>query len=176
MADPTIPAQLALHVERLLNNCVRSIEDLTQDELNHRPSEQVNSIGFDIWHVARTIDNVVFFVFDREQPVWLREGFDERFGLPRVAQGTGMEQEESHGLIFPEPSEFRRYLEAVRSAVVEKIEEMSVEQLSETTELRPWGERSKMEHIAQVLIAHGNGHLGRASMARSLLGKHDLGI
>lgn len=176
MADPTIPAQLALHVDRLLGNCIRSIEDLNQEELNHRPSDQVNSIGFDIWHVVRTIDNVMFFVFDREQPVWLRDGFDERFGLPRVAQGTGMEQSDSHELVFPAPTEFREYIETVRGAVVPKIEGMSVERLSETTELRPWGERSKMEHIGQVLIAHGNGHLGRASMARSLLGKHDLGI
>lgn len=176
MAEPTIPAQLALHVDRLLGNCLRSIEDLTQAELNHRPGDEVNSIGFDIWHVVRTIDNVIFFVFDREQPIWLRDGFDERFGLPRVAQGTGMAQDESHALEFPEPSAFREYVEAVRAAVMPKIAAMSVEELSETTELRPWGDRPKMEHIGQVLIAHGNGHLGRTSMARSLIGKDDLGI
>ncbi len=176
MAEPTIPSQLALLVDRLLGNCLRSIEDLAKEELNHRPSEQVNSIGFDIWHTVRTIDNVIFFVFDREQPVWLRDGFHERFGLPKVAQGTGMDRSDSHQLVFPEPAEFREYIDAVRSAVIPRIEGMSVEQLAETVELRPWGERPKMEHIGQVLIAHGNGHIGRASMARSLLGNDDLGI
>jgi hypothetical protein len=32
-----------------------------------------------------------------------------------------------------------------------------------------------MEAIGQVLVAHGNGHLGRVSMARSLLGLEGLG-
>ena len=168
--------QLALHVGRLLQNCRRSVEDLTVEELNHQPGPTAHSIGFDIWHVVRTADNVLFFVFDREQPVWLRGGFEERFNLPKVAQGTGMTDEEARALRFPEPAEFCEYIDGVKAAAVEKLGAMSEAQLAEVTKLNPWGERSKGEHVLQVLVAHGNGHLGRTSLARSLLGKHDLGI
>ena len=168
--------QLGLHLDRLLENCRRSVEDLTTDELNHQPSERAHSIGFDIWHVVRTVDNIVFFVFDREKPVWLTGGFDERFGLPRVAQGTGMTDEEARALRFPEPAAFAGYIDAVRDAAVERVCSMSDEELAEVTKVNPWGDRSKAEHILQVLIAHGNGHIGRCSLARALLGKDDLGI
>ncbi len=176
MADPGMAPQLALHVQRLLNNCVRAVADLTVEELNHQPGPRAHSIGWDIWHVVRTADNVVCFVFDREQPVWLRDGFDARFGLPKVAQGTGMTDEEARALRFPPPTEFAAYIEAVRDHLVPKIAGMSEEYLATVTTLRPWGDQSRAEHMLQVLVAHGNGHLGRCSLARAMLGKDDLGV
>lgn len=176
MSDLRLQDQLALHVGRLLDNCRRSIEDLSAEQLNHLPSERANSIGFDIWHTVRTADNVLFFVFDRTPPVWLRDGYEQKFGLPKVAQGTGMTDEEARSLKFPEAAAFCEYVDAVKEASVAKIQGMSDAELAEVTKLNPWGERSKAEHILQVLIAHGNGHVGRCSMARALLGKDDLGI
>lgn len=176
MADPTIQAQLGVHVGRMLSNCRRSVEDLTVEQLNHLPGERTNSIGFDVWHVVRTADNVIHFVFEREQPVWLSGGFQERMGLPKVAQGTGMTDEEAHALRFPEPAAMVEYIDAVKAAIIPRIEAMSDEYLATPVALRPWGELPRMEQILQVLVAHGNGHLGRCSMARALLGKDDLGF
>lgn len=176
MASVDLAEQLALHLDRLLENCRRSVEDLTIEELNRQPSERAHSIGFDVWHVVRTVDNVVFFVFHRERPVWLRDGYVERFGLPKVAQGTGMTDEEARALRFPAPAEFIEYIEAVREAAVARLGAMTTDGLAEVTTVNPWGERSKAEHALQVLIAHGNGHIGRCSLARALLGKDDLGI
>jgi len=176
MATVDIGEQIAIQLDRLLKNCRRSVEDLTTEELNRQPSERAHSIGFDVWHVVRTVDNVVFFVFDRERPVWLRDGYVERFELPKVAQGTGMTDEEARALRFPEPSAFAEYIDAVREAAVARIRAMSADDLAQVTPLNPWGERSKAEHCLQVLIAHGNGHIGRCSLARALLGKDDLGI
>lgn len=167
---------LAWQVARLLAGCRRSVEDLTLEELNRQPSDRVHSIGWDIWHAVRTVDNVIFFVFDRERPVWLRDGWDERFGLPRVSQGTGMSDEEARALRFPEPDAFCAYIDAVRDEASAKLRAMTAEELAEVTVLNPYGERTKAAHVLQVLIAHGNGHLGRASFARSLMGKDDLGI
>ena len=139
-------------------------------------SDLTNSIGFDVWHAVRTIDNIVFFVFDREQPVWLTGGFDERFGLPRVQQGTGMEPEEAHALRFPEPAAFLEYVQAVRAACVPRVEAMTDAYLAESVLLRPWGERPRLQHIGQLMIVHAMGHVGRASFARTLLGHSDLGF
>ena len=172
----TLGEMLARHVDRLLENCRRSIADLTVDELNHQPSAAAHSIGWDIWHVVRTTDNVVFFVFDREQPVWLRDGYAARFGLPDVAQGTGMTDEDAQDLRFPEPSALLEYVDAVREAAVAKVGAMTDEYLAASTRLNPWGERPKADHALQVLIAHGNGHVGRCSLARTLLGKDDIGL
>jgi len=172
----TLAATYALLLDRVFENCVRGIEDLSADELNHLPHAQANSIGFDVWHIARTIDNVLFFVFDRETPLWLQQGYNDRFGLPKVAQGTGMTNEEARALRFPEPAVFLEYVRELRDACVPRVEAMTDAYLQEAVLLKPWGERPRSEHIGQVLIAHGNSHLGKASLARTLLGHEDLGF
>lgn len=168
--EPTVPAQHARLVERVLEYCDLALADLTVDQLNDTRNGLTNSIGFDVWHVARTIDNIVHFVFEREQPVWLREAFNERWNLPKVDQGTGMDPADAYALQFPAPAEFGEYIVGVREAVVPRIASMSDAYLAETMTIRPWGEVPRMEAIGHGVIGHGNGHLGRASYARNLLG------
>lgn len=174
MAQTTTGAHLALLVGRLLDNCSNSLVDLTLDQIHFRGAPNANSIAFEMWHVARTVDNVLFFAFDRDQPVWLRDGYDARFGLPKTAQGTGMPPEEAYALRFPEPSAMVEYIEAVKVGVLPRLEAMSQEYLDTISPVRPWGERARAEHMWQVLIAHGNGHLGSVTMARGLLGHADV--
>lgn len=173
---PTLQAQLSSVTGRVLLYSLRATRDLTVEQLCDTRGGVTNSIGWDVWHVVRTIDNIVHFVFDREQPVWLRDGFDVRFGLPKVAQGTGMTDEEARALRFPPPADFVPYIEAVRDVVVPRLAAMTDEYLAVPTTVRPWGEQPRAEHVMQVVVAHGNGHLGRCSLARALLGKDDLGI
>jgi len=175
VAEPTPNAQLALLTQRLLQTAQTAVEGLSVEQLCDTFEGKTNSVGWDVWHIVRTVDNVIHFVFDRAQPVWLQGGFHEKWGLPKVDQGTGMADSDAYGLRFPEPGEFNRYTRAVADAVVSRIQGMSVEYLSEITTLRPWGDVPRMEAIGQVLVAHGNGHLGRVSMARSLWGLEGLG-
>lgn len=167
---PTMPAQYATLVKRVLQYCEMGVQDLTVEQLCDTHGTVTNSIGWDIWHVARTVDNIIHFVFEREQPVWLRDGFDQRWGLPRVDQGTGQDPDDAYSLRFPEPEEFNRYTRAVSEAVVPRIEAMSMDYLSTLQTIRPWGEIPRMEAIGHGLIGHGNGHLGRVCLARTLMG------
>ena len=124
--------------------------------------------------MVRTVDNIIHFVFEREQPVWLSGNFYEQWGLPKVDQGTGMDSDDAYAMQFPEADEMKRYIRAVSDAVVPKVAAMSEEYLAETHYLRPWGVIPRIEALAYGLIAHGNGHLGRASYVRTLLGKQGL--
>ena len=174
MAETTTGAHLSLLVGRLLDNCALSLRDLTHEQIHFRAAPAANSIAFEMWHVARTVDNVIFFAFDREQPVWLREGYEERFGLPKTAQGTGMTPEEAYALRFPEPEAMAEYIDAVKAGVQPRLEAATQEYLDTVSPIRPWGERSRAEHLWQVLVAHGNGHLGSVTMARAILGHRDV--
>jgi hypothetical protein len=175
MAESSTAAVYSLLVARLLSTCERAVRDLSPEEMHDTMGGRVNSIGFDVWHVVRTADNVVHFVFEREQPVWVAQGFWEKWGLPRVEQGTGMEPDRAFGMRFPDAAEFERYVAAVKDAIVPRIEKMSDEYLATVNRIMPWGEITRAEALGQVLIAHGNGHLGRADLARSLMGKPGLG-
>mgnify|MGYP006275242387 CR=1 FL=1 len=108
--------------------------------------------------------------------MWLTQGFDDRFALPKVAQGTGMSTEEARALRFPEPAVFLEYVRALRAVAVPRLRAMSAEYLAEPVLLKPWGELPRLDHIGQTIVAHGNSHLGKASLARTLLGHDDLGF
>ncbi len=172
--EPTMPAQYARLVERMLDYCERATAGLTVEQLCDTRGGITNSIGFDVWHVVRTTDNIIHFVFEREQPVWITGGFYERWGLPKVDQGTGMDPNDAYSMRFPEPEEFDRYTRAVKEAVVPRIAGMSMEYLETIQRIRPWGDIPRMEAIGHGLIGHGNGHLGRASYARNLFGLEGL--
>ncbi|HLZ69941.1 MAG TPA: DinB family protein [Dehalococcoidia bacterium] len=168
--EPTLAAQYSHLVGRLLLYSTLAVDGLTVDQLSDTHGGRANAIGFDVWHVVRTTDNIIHFVFEREQPVWLTGGFHERWGLPKVDQGTGMNPGEAYAQKYPEPEEFKRYIRAVEEAVVPRIAAMDAAYLATVQFIRPWGEIPHMEAIGHGLIGHGNGHLGRACLARSLLG------
>lgn len=167
---PNMPAQYAVLVGRVLSYCEMAVDGLTAEQISDTRGGLTNSLGFDTWHVVRTIDNIVHFVFEREQPVWLTQSFNEAWGLPKVDQGTGMDPDDAYSLHFPGPQEFSRYTRAVRDAVVPRIEAMDMDYLATPQFIRPWGEIPRMEAIGHGLVGHGNGHLGRASYARTLFG------
>ena len=173
---PTMPAQYATLVDRVLLYSTRAVDGLTVEQLCDTHGGVTNSIGWDVWHVVRTIDNIIHFVFEREQPVWLRDGYDQKWGLPKVDQGTGQDPKDAYSLRFPEPAEFDLYTRAVQMAVVPRIAAMTDEYLSHVLFIRPWGDIPRMEAIGHGLIGHGNGHLGRTSLARTLYGLPGLGF
>jgi hypothetical protein len=172
---PDAAAQSASLIKRVLDYSVAATEGLTVEQLCDTRGAVTNSIGWDVWHVVRTVDNIMHFVFERDQPVWLRDNFHERWNLPRVDQGTGQDPNDAYSLRFPEPDEFNTYTRAVSEAVVPKIEAMSPEYLATVMTIRPWGEVPRIEAIGHGLIGHGNGHLGRVSLSRTLYGLPGLG-
>lgn len=173
-----LQAHFAHYIGRLLagdRGLEAAIGDLTLDELHFRPNEHSNSIGFDAWHVIRTADNVIHFVFYRERPVWLLQELDQKWGLPRNMQGTGMPPEEAYALRFPEPALLVQYSRDVAAAIVPRIEAMTDEFLQETTRLMPWGEITRAHGMGTSILTHGYQHLGQIGLARTLLGKQGIG-
>ena len=171
-----ISQHLALLTRRMLDSTARAVEDLTSEELHFRVHENTNSIGFEAWHIARTVDNLIHFAFDRKQTVWLRQELDQAWNLPRVDQGTGMDTEIAHEIHFPEPGALAGYIRDVAVAVEPSIEAMDDNYLQTLTIIRPHGELPRIHIIGQVIIAHGNNHLGQMNLVRTLQGKEGLGF
>jgi uncharacterized damage-inducible protein DinB len=167
---------LAHYAGDLLERTAVAIEDLTEEELHFRPPGPCNSIAFDAWHIARTADNLIHFAFERELPVWLQQGLNEAWSLPKADQGTGMTPEEAYALRFPEAALLARYARDVSAAIVPRIREMSNEYLEQRMEIRPNGNLARVEIIGQVIINHGNNHYGMINMALTQVGRPGLGI
>jgi hypothetical protein len=168
---------LARYVGELLvgtNSLTAALEDLTLDQLHARPHADANSIGFDAWHVFRTVDNIVHFVFYREPPVWRQQGLAEAWGLPRNVQGTGLPPAEAYAMRFPEPRLLAQYGRDVAAAIVPRLEAMDDAFLTEAIDIAPLGATTRLGAIGTSILTHGYAHLGHIALARTLLGRPSL--
>ncbi len=144
---------------------------LTPEQLAFRPADGGNHIGFIAWHVVRTEDNVVQFVLqDRKPTVWLQGGYDEKFGLHRTAQGTGMAPEEARALQLPPVDDWMPYQRAVWQATTEWLGAQSDAGLERTVRVNPFGDIPLLTAMRQIVVNHGFLHLGEAHHLRALQG------
>ena len=117
------------------------------EELHARPSAGANSIGFEAWHVFRTVDNIVRYVFLREQTVWLAQGLDAAWGLPKAAQ-------------FQDIQEFTVFsYEGVRTAFTDPARPTLVGFKPVVVDARPGGGAHLFAPDAPRDMAHDLGHL-----------------
>ncbi len=97
-------------------------ESLNDEQMLWKPAGYNNSIGFNLWHIARWSDNLIAEVL-KEFPelgidmgdareIWEHESLAEKWGLPPVMYpgGTGLSDEAADGLNFPSKDEMISYL------------------------------------------------------------------
>lgn len=169
-----LAAEYSRMVGRLLNEITHSLGDLTLDELHALPMEDSTSVGFNAWHVLRSADNIVQFVFHREPPVWREQGLAEAWDFPRNEQGTGMDLADVQAMRFPDVESLEAYCRDTTEAVVAKIETMDDASFAETVSARIEGQMLELTRggmLGQVVVSHGNQHLGYIHILRQLLGK-----
>lgn len=74
--------------ERIRDHGVHVLDDIADEDLGWRPHEDVNSVAWLVWHVARVQDDHVSELSTVEQ-VWVRDQWAARFGLDDDVMDTG---------------------------------------------------------------------------------------
>ena len=163
----------------LIKECCRNLHtsydealrDLSVEQLHWRPGDKGNHIAFTTWHYVRTEDNIVRFVLQNRRPtVWLDGGWDQKFGLDRIVQGTGMPPEEAAALRLPSAGEWLEYQQAVWRACDEYLASIREDDLERTTRITYWGEIPVSRALMGPIVLHGFTHLGELHHLRSLQG------
>ena len=156
--------------QRLHDNLTRSAQGLTTEQLHWPPAEGSNHIAFCLWHYTRSEDNLVRWTFqDRKPTVWLEEGWDEKFGMDRVRQGTGMTAQEVSAVRFPDIDEFLTYMGHAWQSTDDFLRSATPADLERAIT----GNYRTGSPVADVLgfsLAHGTGHLGQIWAIRGMMG------
>jgi hypothetical protein len=174
VSDLEILRQGLGEVHRMLDT---AIEDMTSDQLNYRPESGGISAFFSLWHYVRTEDNIVNFVIQRQPTVWLEGGYDERFGLHRTGQGTGMTDEEAQAVRIDDLDGWREYQSAVWQATERYLEGFDEASLaSARVTIKPVGAMSLWQGLWGMCLTHGFRHVGEIEHARGLVGLGGLTI
>lgn len=154
-----------------------AVDGMTADQLNFRAAEGGISAFFSLWHYVRTEDNIVNFVVQHQNTVWLNGGYDERFSLPRNAQGTGMTDEEALAVRIedvPGWLEYQRAVWAATDSYLETLDPTSMEDVQVT--IKPVGEMSLWQGLWGMCLSHGYRHVGEIEFARGIQGLGGLTI
>jgi hypothetical protein len=147
-----------------------AIRDLSPEQVNYLPEGKTVSIGFNAWHVFRTQDNITNFVFRKQSPIWMEQGYLEKLGLPKVEQGTGMDLGTARSLTISDPSVLREYGDKVGKDCVSYLKDVDVDSLNEVQMIKPLGEMPRWRVFRQVCMTHGFMHLGEVNAIKGQLG------
>ncbi|MFN8508235.1 MAG: DinB family protein [Dehalococcoidia bacterium] len=157
-------------IEQLSDWLDDGLNGLTLEQVNWLPEGKTVSIGFHAWHITRTADNIANFVFRKQPPIWLSEGYVDRFGLPKNPQGTGMPLDEARALQIGDLGLLREYGRKSFAAATDYVKSTSIEALSEVQMVRPLGEMPQWRVFRQVIMTHGFMHLGEINTNKGMLG------
>ena len=153
-----------------------AIADLSLEQLHWRASDSGCLIAFILWHYYRTEDNIIQFVLQHKPTVWLEGGWDRRFGLDRIAQGTGMSLEDAQALRITSKDDFLDYMAAVAKATDEYLAGLDDQALDQLTTVKPVGEMPIRNAIGTMCLTHGFTHLGEVQHLRGLQGLRGMAI
>jgi hypothetical protein len=149
----------------------KAIADLTPEQMHFQPNGKGNHIGFIAWHYVRTEDNIVQFIFQNRKPtVWIEGGYDQKFGLPRTAQGTGMPPEDAARMRLPSVEQWMAYQRAVWRATEAWLSAVTEADLQRTVRIMPFGDIPVMTAVRMPIVNHGFIHLGQVQHLRKLQG------
>ena len=112
-------------------------ESLNDEQLLWKPAGYSNSIGFNLWHIARWSDNLIAEVLqefpepglDMGDPreIWEQDSLGEKWELPPVLYpgGTGLSDEAVDELSFPSKAEMISYLQKTFARTEEFLSDLS---------------------------------------------------
>ena len=158
------------HLRRLHDSWDEALEGLSQEQSHWRPGDRGNHIAFVAWHYTRTVDNLVRFVLQRRPTVWMEGKWDERFGLDSKAQGTGMTPEDAVALRISDIPAFCGYTSEVWKEALAYLDTVTEEDLERSMTIRPLGDRTLEQVLAEPILTHGYTHLGEIWTLKGLQG------
>jgi hypothetical protein len=164
-----VRAELA-RLHRMLD---KDLAELSPEQLHAIPAgnAKANHIAWNLWHVARTEDNVVRFVLqNRRPPVWVEGGYAEKLALPPVTNGTGQSTAEAQALRLNDLKLFAEYTQKVWASTDEFLSRTSAEDLDRTVTVKPLGDMPGIRALGQICVTHAFTHVGEIDLARTLLG------
>lgn len=155
----------------------KAVEGMTAEHLNFRPKEGGVSGFFSLWHYVRTEDNIINWVTQRQPTVWMNGGYDEKFGLPRNSQGTGMTEAEANAVQIRDVPHWHEYQQKVWAATDAYLASMSPEEFdTRRVVIKPLPEMSLWDGIFGVCLSHGYRHVGEIEYVRGVQGLGGLTI
>ena len=156
--------------EEAFNSVERSLDGLSQEDLDQQSGPDCNSIGWTTWHQARELDGLISSITGEEQ-LWIKDKWHEKFNrLPDPTDsGTGHSSEQVAEFNSPEVKTLLDYYKAVLEKTKRSIASLSSSDLSRKID-DPWAQYfPTVGSRLIVALAEALQHAGQVCYIRGLL-------
>ncbi|MEO9322498.1 DUF664 domain-containing protein [Nocardioides sp. C4-1] len=163
------PAQLLADAfGRVHEGVVAVLDDLTDDELRHRPGPDANPIGWLVWHLVRVEDDHLAGVGGHDQ---VYGDFVDRFDLPYDDDAIGYGQSSDDVAAFTAPADLlAAYASAVHERTLAYLETVDAADLDRVVDER-WDPPVTLAVRLVSVVNDTTQHVGQAAYVRGLLGR-----
>src|SRR3954468_15182300 len=167
---------------RRTHDAIIDVASKTDESTLHKAAGTSNSIGFNLWHVARWDDslfpqmathvNALAAPLGHPEQLWIREDLAQRWQLPSDlgggAAGTGLPPDTAHSLVLPARAELIDYATRVFAEFAERITRIDSAALA--LMIPPKNERA-VGHWLLYYWEHAARHLGMMEAIRGVFGE-----
>lgn len=149
---------------------VKALEGLSSQELSWRPDPQCMSIGFVVWHSARSQDFLVQTVAKGAPQLWEGEWAERCGRSPANPQdiGFGFVAEQLEAFQVPSLSVLRSYIEATRANALQHLRGLDDRSLENVRIASPIGGQLTLSSVYQQMVWELNQHGGQIAYLRGL--------
>ena len=149
---------------------LRSIDGLSEGELRWAPTPECSSIGFLVWHYARTLDRWVNSRAQEIPQLW-EGGWAEQMGRTAADPndtGYGYTPEQLQEFVVPPLPVMLEYAEAVRARTNVYLASLDDGDFFQITVVNPRGGTIGLATMCQQLIWEFNQHGGQIAYLRGM--------
>jgi hypothetical protein len=156
---------LKMQIEGLDMGLKRTMETLTQKEIEWQPTTGCNSIGLILFHVARAEDS--FMHMDKSKELYETGNWYTKLGMGLKDTGAHFEKPEQVNCFkVPELKKILAYTAAVRKQTLAILAKMKPADFDKKVKMH-WGE-SPMALLFSITVSHANQHMGEVAYLRGL--------
>lgn len=144
-----------------------TVADVTEDVANAVPAGLAHPIGSLMAHTLQTEDGLVNML-QGQPPLWEREGFGKRLGLPMLMSQTA----ETSRAFRCAPSQLADYTNAVYAQTATYLDSLKPEDLETAIDLSIWGigEMPLGAVLTNMMLGNNFAHTGEISALKGTQG------
>ena len=140
-------------------------KDLTEEQLNWRPSPTANNIGFILWHLSRHQDSQITKATKGQHDLWITDKWFNKFSQSPNSPDPG-DRMGLRALPIPSLDVLLEYFEAVHNRNIEYVYNLNPDALDQPISSdRPI---YTLGNCLRHLITHQNNHHGQIDYIRGL--------
>ena len=158
---------------RALDLLLKVVDDLSDEQFFDKISPSSNSIAFDLWHMARYVDQTQKLITGADE-IWRSRDIVTHWGwdstnLGAYENGTGMEDEDAFALRWPDRCHAMDYVKRVFDTGREAIGTVDDDMFQVAVPSWPG---QTIGSVVMNDLQHGYRHLGMIEALRGVIGLH----